>query len=124
MANMFDRVLKQPVLPLLRFGYQHAHEHLSYHLPAFYELWGGVISGLTHHNQALDRHFWLDAAQESRAFFNRMMHPITGLNPDYSEFSGVAKGDAWKDTCMHDDFCYDTWCTAVNWAVNYAWWKC
>jgi oligosaccharide reducing-end xylanase len=72
----------------------------------------------------LDQHFWLDAAQESRAFFNCMMHPITGLNQDYSEFSGVAKGDAWKDTCMHDDFCYDTWCTAVNWAVNYAWWKC
>jgi hypothetical protein len=86
--------LKQPVLPLLRFGYPHAHENLSYHLPAFYELWGGGISGLTHHNQALDRHFWLDAAQESLAFFNRMMHPITGLNPDYSEFSGVAKGSS------------------------------
>ena len=74
-------------------------------------------------NQASDRQFWLDAAQESCAFFNRTVHPITGLNQDYSEFSGVAKGDAYGDTGTHDDFCYDTWCTAVNWAVDYAWCK-
>ncbi len=59
-------------------------------------------------------------AQESLAFFNRMMHPITGVNPDCTEFSGVAKGDVWKDTCTHDDFRYDAWRTAVNWAVDYA----
>ena len=57
-------------------------------------------------NQASDRQFWLDAAQESCAFFNRTVHPITGLNQDYSEFSGVAKGDAYGDTGTHDDFCY------------------
>ena len=74
-------------------------------------------------NQASDRQFWLDAAQESCAFFNRTVHPITGLNQDYSEFSGVAKGDAYGDTGTHDDFRYDTWCTAVNWAVDYAWCK-
>ena len=58
-------------------------------------------------NQASDRQFWLDVAQESCAFFNHTVHPITGLNPDYSEFSGVAKGDTYGDTGTHDDFHYD-----------------
>ena len=29
----------------------------------------------------------------------------------------------WRDSDTHDGFCYDAWSTAVNWAVDYAWWK-
>jgi len=63
-----------------------------------------VSSGLAHGNQALDGQFWLDVAQESRAFLNHIMHPIMGLNPDYSELRGVAKSDVWGDSSMNDTF--------------------
>ena len=82
-----------------------------------------VGSGLERQS-GIGRHFWLDAAQESRAFFNLTVHPITGLNQEYSEFGSVAKGNVYGDTgTAHDDFHYVSWRTAVNWAVDYAWWK-
>jgi oligosaccharide reducing-end xylanase len=47
-------------------------------------------------------------------------HPATGLVPDYAEFDGRPKprqGDPGGG-----DFRYDAWRTAMNWAVDHAWW--
>jgi hypothetical protein len=41
--------------------------------------------------QALNQQFWLDTARENLIFFNRTVHSITGMNPDYLDFSGIAK---------------------------------
>jgi endo-1,4-beta-D-glucanase Y len=118
-TNMFDRTHKQVVFTPYYSSAEHTNP--SYHLPAFYELWGRWAEGWNG-NQAADRQFWLDAAATSRQFFAATTHPVTALNPDYAEFDGRAKGDAWGDNGSHADFRYDAWRTAVNWAVDYAWW--
>ena len=53
----------------------------SYHLPAFYEIW--ALYAKDGHEQ-----FYKDCADTSRAFLHRACHPVTGLNADYTEFSG------------------------------------
>jgi oligosaccharide reducing-end xylanase len=82
----------------------------SYHLPAFYEVWA---------TYAKDGHerFYKDCADTSRAFLHRACHPITGLNVDYSEFSGVAHSSRW----MPAAFRYDSWRVPMNIAMDYAW---
>lgn len=118
-TNMFNRTHKQVVFT--PYYSSATHTDPSYHLPAFYELWGRWAQGWNG-NQAADRQFWLEAAQRSRLLLAQATHPVTGLNPDYSEFDGTPKGDAYGDSGTHDDFRYDAWRTAVNWAVDYAWW--
>ena len=88
----------------------------SYHLPAFYELWARWAQGWNGRRDE-DRAFWREAAQVSRAFFDRTAHPQTGLTPDYAEFDGTphVRGG-------HEDFRFDAYRTAVNWAVDQAWW--
>lgn len=118
-TNMFDRTQKEVVFT--PYFSSATHTDPSYHLPAFYELWGRWAQGYNG-QQAADRQFWLDAAAKSRQFFAATVHPTTGLNPDYAEFNGAAKGDAYGDNGSHADFRYDAWRTTVNWAVDYAWW--
>jgi endo-1,4-beta-D-glucanase Y len=117
-TNMFNRTQRQVVFT--PYYSSATHTDPSYHLPAFYELWGRWAQGWNG-NQAADRQFWLDAAQASRAHFRAAANSVTGLTPDYSEFDGRAKGDAYGDTGTHDDFRYDAWRTSVNWAVDHAW---
>jgi oligosaccharide reducing-end xylanase len=81
----------------------------SYHLPAFYELWGRW-------GPAPDREFWLEAAKASREFFVRATHPVTGLNPDYARFDG-------SPVNYHTNFSYDAFRTAGNWSVDWSWWQ-
>jgi oligosaccharide reducing-end xylanase len=88
----------------------------SYHLPAFYELWGRWATGWNG-QQVADRQFWRDAAATSREFFAKASHPATGLAPDYAEFTGAP-----KHLRGHGDFRFDAFRTAVNRAVDYAWW--
>lgn len=84
----------------------------SYHLPAFYELWGRW--GPTE-----DRAFWLRAADVSRGFIEKISDPLTGLSPDRSEFDGKpAMG--WDGKPSY--FAYDSWRTVSNWSVDYSWW--
>ena len=85
----------------------------SYHLPAFYELWArwGPVE---------DREFWAKAADVSRDMFSQVTGPETGLTPDRNYFDG--------SQIIHRDgsatpFGYDSWRSASNWAVDYAWWK-
>jgi endo-1,4-beta-D-glucanase Y len=125
-TNMFDETYQQVVFT----PYYSSAEHTdpSYHLPAFYELWGRWAEGYsfsggvpTAAERDLDRQFWLDAAAASRSFFGLTTHPVTGLNPDYAYFTGEPHPD-YQGNPEHMDFRYDAWRTAMNWAVDYSWW--
>jgi oligosaccharide reducing-end xylanase len=117
-TNMFDTTEQQVVF--VPYCSSAEHTDPSYHLPAFYELWGRWAQGYLG-QQAADRQFWLDAAATSRGFFGQTTHPNTALNPDYAYFNGEPHPD-WQGDPLHMDFRYDAWRTAVNWAVDYAWW--
>jgi oligosaccharide reducing-end xylanase len=86
----------------------------SYHLPAFYELWSrwGPVA---------DRSFWAAAADTSREYFNRATHPVTGLAPDYGHFDGRPVISQFNQNSKH--FAYDSWRTAMNWSVDWWWWR-
>lgn len=113
-TNMFDRKAHQVVF--VAQGPAATFSDPSYHLPAFYELWGRWARGWEGRREA-DRQFWLDAAAESRRYFDRAAHPETGLTPDYAGFDGAPKA-----LRGHGDFRYDAHRSAVNWSVDYAWW--
>ena len=82
----------------------------SYHLPAFYEIWA---------EYAKDGHeqFYKECADTSRVFLHRACHPVTGLNFDYTEFSGKPHPTPW----MPAAFRYDSWRVPMNIAMDYAW---
>lgn len=82
----------------------------SYHLPAFYEVW--AMYAKDGHEQ-----FYKDCADTSRAFFKRACHPVTGLNSDYTEFSGVPHPTRW----MPPGFRYDSWRVPMNISMDYTW---
>jgi oligosaccharide reducing-end xylanase len=105
-TNMFDQQTKQVVF--VPSGRNATFTDPSYHLPAYYELWGRWAKE--------DKQFWLDAAQASRVFFKAAANPQTGLMPDYANFDGTPSGDS-----EHKDFRFDAWRTLANVAVDYAW---
>lgn len=82
----------------------------SYHLPAFYEIWA---------TYAKDGHddFYRACADTSRVFLHRATHPVTGLNSDYTEFSGKPHPTPW----MPPGFRYDSWRVPMNIAMDYVW---
>lgn len=82
----------------------------SYHLPAFYEMWA---------EYAKDGHeqFYRACADTSRIFLHRACHPVTGLNADYTEFSGAQHPTHW----MPAGFRYDSWRVPMNIAMDYVW---
>ncbi|HTN22249.1 MAG TPA: glycosyl hydrolase family 8 [Pelobium sp.] len=84
----------------------------SYHLPAFMEVWA---------KYAKDGHetFYKECADTSRAFLKRACNPITGLNPDYSEFSGAPHDTRW----IRSAFRYDSWRVPMNIAMDFIWFK-
>ncbi|RYY69392.1 MAG: glycoside hydrolase [Chitinophagaceae bacterium] len=82
----------------------------SYHLPAFMEVW--AMFAKDGHEQ-----FYKDCADTSRAYLHRTCHPVTGLNPDYSEFSGAPHNTRWIPVA----FRYDSWRVPMNIAMDYAW---
>lgn len=90
------------------------HTDPSYQLPAFYELWARW-------GPAADRNFWKEAASASRDFFERAANPVTGLAPDYANFDGTPWAAPWNTNSA--DFQYDSWRTAMNWSVDWAWWR-
>jgi len=67
-----------------------------------------------------DREFWAQAAAASRDFFQRAAHPVTGLIPDYANCDGTPWAASWNPHSA--DFQYDSWRTAMNWSVDWAWW--
>ena len=82
----------------------------SYHLPAFMEVWAMYAND--GHEQ-----FYKDCADTSRVFLHRACHPITGLNADYTEFSGAPHSTPW----MPAAFRYDSWRVPMNIAMDYNW---
>ncbi len=90
------------------------HTDPSYQVPAFYELW-------SRWGPKADWTFWAEAAAASRDFFQRATHPKTGLAPDYANFDGTPWAAPWNPHSA--DFQYDSWRTAMNWAVDWAWWS-
>lgn len=82
----------------------------SYHLPAFMEVWA---------KYAKDGHekFYKTCADTSRAFLHRACHSVTGLNADYTEFSGKPHSTRW----MPAAFRYDSWRVPMNIAMDYTW---
>ncbi len=82
----------------------------SYHLPAFYMIWA---------EYAKDGHekFYRDCADTSRVFLHRACHPVTGLNADYTEFSGKSHPTPW----MPAGFRYDSWRVPMNIVMDYVW---
>ncbi|HEX7577764.1 MAG TPA: glycosyl hydrolase family 8 [Verrucomicrobiae bacterium] len=91
----------------------------SYHLPAFYELWARW-------GPAEDRDFWLGAAQNSRDYFAKVAHPLTGLTPHDSSFDGSLRGGGRGGGGFGGfggpRFDYDAFRTAGNWSVDWSWW--
>ncbi len=82
----------------------------SYHLPAFFEVW--ALYAKDGHEQ-----FYRDCADTARFFLHRACHPVTGLNYDYTEFSGAAHRTRW----IPPAFRYDSWRVPMNIAMDYAW---
>lgn len=82
----------------------------SYHLPAFMEVWAMYAND--GHEQ-----FYKDCADTSRAYLHRACNPLTGLNPDYSEFSGAPHNTPWAPVA----FRYDSWRVPMNIAMDYVW---
>jgi oligosaccharide reducing-end xylanase len=82
----------------------------SYHLPAFFEVW--ALYAKDGHEQ-----FYKDCADTARAFLHRACHPVTGLNYDYTEFSGAPRSTRW----IPDAFRYDSWRVPMNIAMDYYW---
>ena len=82
----------------------------SYHLPAFYEVW--AMYAKDGHEQ-----FYKDCADTSRAFLQRACDAVTGLNYDYTEFSGQPHVTRW----MPSAFRYDSWRVPMNISMDYVW---
>ena len=89
------------------------HTDPSYQLPAFYELWAKW-------GPEKDRAFWEQAAATSRDFFQHSANPRTGLTPDYANFDGSPFASVWNAKSANFEF--DSWRTAMNWSVDWAWW--
>lgn len=82
----------------------------SYHLPSFMEVW--ALYAKDGHEE-----FYKECADTSRAYLHRACHPVTGLNPDYSEFSGAPHNTRWIPVA----FRYDSWRVPMNISMDYAW---
>ena len=82
----------------------------SYHLPAFYEVW--ALYARDGHEQ-----FYKDCADTARAFLHKACEPGTGLNADYTDFSGKPHPTRW----MPAAFRYDSWRVPMNIAMDYVW---
>lgn len=82
----------------------------SYHLPAFYEIW--ALYAKDGHAQ-----FYKDCADSSRVFLHRACDSVTGLNADYTEFSGKPRTSRWAPSA----FRYDSWRVPMNITMDYVW---
>jgi oligosaccharide reducing-end xylanase len=82
----------------------------SYHLPSFLQIWAEYAKDGR-------EHFYRDCADTARLFLHRACNPITGLNTDYTEFSGAPHPTPW----MQPAFRYDSWRVPMNIAMDYSW---
>jgi oligosaccharide reducing-end xylanase len=106
--NLFNTEHKQITFVPMSDGYTWTDP--SYHLPAFLEVWA---------EYAKDGHaqFYRDCADTSRVFLHRACAAPTGLNYDYTEFSGQPHTTRWAPAA----FRYDSWRVPMNIAMDYVW---
>jgi len=109
LRNMFDKNRKQVVF--VPRGDLADFSDPSYHLPAFYKLWSFWADA--------DNRFWADAADTSRAYFLRAMHPQTGLVTDYMTFDGAPQAVNFNENSVN--FAYDSWRVIGNIAMDAHW---
>jgi oligosaccharide reducing-end xylanase len=107
-TNIINKEHKQITFTPDNFGYNWTDP--SYHLPAFFEIWAEYAKDGR-------EQFYRDCADTSRKFLHRACHPVTGLNSDYTEFSGAPKSTHW----MPAAFRYDSWRVPMNIAMDYSW---
>lgn len=85
----------------------------SYHLPAFYEVWAKWAD-----DGRAD--YWNECARVSREYLHKATHPVTGLNPDYSNYDGSPLDSrGWMRGSQN--FRYDSWRVPMNIALDYSW---
>src|SRR5664279_3853661 len=106
--NLINVEHKQITFTPDNFGYNWTDP--SYHLPAFFEMWAEYAKDGR-------EQFYRDCADTARMFLHRACHPVTGLNSDYTEFSGAPKSTQW----MPAAFRYDSWRVPMNIAMDYSW---
>lgn len=106
-TDLFDPVTKQVVF-VPQIGRNAQFTDPSYHMPHYYELWARWANK--------NNDFWAQAAQASRAYLPKAVHPQTGLAPDYAEFDGRPVNDR-----NHGNFRYDAFRVGANVGVDYAW---
>ncbi|NDV81606.1 glycosyl hydrolase family 8 [Bacteroides sp. 51] len=84
----------------------------SYHIPAFYEVWARWAD-----DGRAD--LWRECAEKSRAYLHTTVHPVTGLNPDYSNYDGTP----FKTPrgLVGEAFRFDSWRVPMNIALDYSW---
>jgi oligosaccharide reducing-end xylanase len=90
------------------FGYHWTDP--SYHLPAFFEIWAEFARDGR-------EQFYRDCADTARMFLHRACHPVTGLNADATEFSGVPRQRGFRPNA----FRFDSWRVPMNIAMDYSW---
>lgn len=83
----------------------------SYHVPAFYEVWAKWLGDGR-------SEFWKECASRSREYLHTCTHPVTGLNPDYSNYDGTLMGGRG---IVGDAFRFDSWRVPMNVALDYSW---
>jgi oligosaccharide reducing-end xylanase len=103
---------RENMVVFVPYGNSNEFTDPSYHLPAFYELFGL-------YGPAEDAAQWRSVAETSREFLVDSAHATTGLHPDYASFDGAPKSASSGDG--HDRFQYDAWRVVMNMAVDYAW---
>ncbi|MCD8165966.1 MAG: glycosyl hydrolase family 8 [Bacteroides sp.] len=83
----------------------------SYHVPAFYEVWARwADDGRSE--------LWQECARRSREYLHTTIHPVTGLNPDYSEYDGSPRVTG---RIIGEEFRFDSWRVPMNIALDYSW---
>jgi len=100
---------------MIKFISNASYTDPSYHLPAFYELWG---QWATSNNQ-----FWKDAAASSRAFLKKASNSSTGLFAEYMNYNGTATSAGTNGNAESGRFAYDSWRVIQNMAMDYYWWS-
>lgn len=94
---------------LIKFVPESPFSDPSYHLPHFYELFALWAD-------ERDRPFWKKAAEASRAYLVKSIHPETGMASEYAEFDGTPK------RLFHDGEYYsDAYRVAMNLGLDAAW---
>jgi len=106
--NLFNTKHKQ--ISFVPVGEMYNWTDPSYHVPAFLEVWA---------EYAKDGHaqFYRDCADTARVFLHRACAAPTGLNYDYTEFSGRPHATKWAPPA----FRYDSWRVPMNVAMDYYW---